>query len=260
MTLPCLLVVLNQYIFYIIPLVLPFSVALPFFFGILFILQIIFQFEETDLCFILSGDRDLFLALFGDLGLELEESEELWDALSDWVDEDDSVRLNGAEMDYYEKQGLLNQPFNRPFYDLKEAELVRGFGRVLEVKPDWQNWFTIWSGGQLDINEAEPELIAASVRGSVESAIELVERIKGPDGIRYTEDDVPIEDLNAAFDLLGVPLVDRELALPRLTVEDSTDRIESIGQIGESRFKITLILRNRSGRPSILMRNDEILP
>ncbi len=209
---------------------------------------------------LLQEDRDLMIGLFVDWGIELDDAEMIYDSLADWVDEDTSIRLNGAEIDYYERKGYSNRPFNRPFYDLSEAELVRGFGLVMEARPDWKNWFTIWSSGQLDINEAEPELIAAAVRGSVEAAQELVDRIKGPDGIRFTEDDVPIEDLNAAFDLLGVPLIDRELATPRLTVEDGTDRIVSIGEVGESRWKITLVLRNRTGRPSILMRNEEILP
>lgn len=209
---------------------------------------------------ILRQDRDLMLDLLTDWGIKLDEAEMIYDSLSDWVDEDDSIGLNGAEFEYYERQGRAEQPFNRPFYDLAEVELVRGWNLVTELRSDWKDWFTLWSSGQLDINEARPELIAAAVRGDVQTAQELVDRIKGPDGIRFTEDDLPIEDLNAAFDLLGVPLIDRELAQPRLTVEDGTERIESIGEINNTRWQITLILRNRSGRPSILKRTENILP
>ena len=100
--------------------------------------------------------------MFIDWGLELEDAQEIADALTDWVDADDDVALNGAEKDDYEKAGRINQPFNRPFYDLSEVRLVRGMDLVEAVRPDWRNWFTIWSGGALDLNEAPAELIAAA--------------------------------------------------------------------------------------------------
>lgn len=209
---------------------------------------------------IIREDRDLMLGIFTRFGMELDNAEALYDALADWVDPDDDERLNGAESRYYERLGLVGMPFNRPFYDLDELRLVRGFQEVELLRPDWRQWFTIWSEGQLDINEAEAELIAAAVRGDVDTAQGLVDRIIGPDFIRYTEDDVPIQDINAAFDLLGVPLLDREIALPRVTTQSATERIESVGWYGNSRWKISLIVRNRTGRPIILERNEELLP
>ncbi len=36
-----------------------------------------------------------------------------------------------------------------------------GFNLVEKVRPNWQDSFTIWSSGPLNVNEAAPELIAA---------------------------------------------------------------------------------------------------
>ena len=83
-----------------------------------------------------------------------------------------------------EKAGRINQPFNRPFYDIKEVRLVRGMDMVEAVRPDWQQWFTVWSGGALDLNEASAELIAAAAECSVEQAGIIPQTVSGVDGQR----------------------------------------------------------------------------
>ncbi len=47
---------------------------------------------------------------------------------------------------------------------------------------------------------------------------------------------------------------------PRLTANDPTTRIESTGWSGDIRRRVTLIVRNRTGRPSILERREEMVP
>jgi len=66
------------------------------------------------------------------------------------------VELNGAEKKYYEGEGRINQPFNRPFYNIDEMALVRGMDLVEAVRPDWRNWFTIWSAGPLTSMKPPP--------------------------------------------------------------------------------------------------------
>ena len=83
--------------------------------------------------------------------------------------------------------GRINQPFNRPFYDLSEVRLVRGMDLVEAVRPDWRNWFTIWSSGALDLNEAPAELIAAAAEIPVEQADIIPETVRGTDGLRDTD-------------------------------------------------------------------------
>ena len=208
---------------------------------------------------LLSEDKALLSSIFADWGLEIDQAQEVVDALSDWVDADDNVSLNGAEKKDYESAGRINQPFNRPFYDLSEVRLVRGMDLVETVRPDWREWFTIWSGGGLDLNEASPELIAAA-ECPVEQADIIPEMVRGPDGTRDTLDDVPFQNPAAALDLLGIDVNGRPDLAKRFTVNDSTTRIESIGQAEGAKRKITVIVRNRAGKPALLERTEEIIP
>jgi len=209
---------------------------------------------------ILRDDKELLRTLFIDWGLDLDTAQAIADSLSDWIDPDDDVALNGAEVDWYESQGRLNQPFNRPFYHIDEVSLVRGMELVEAVRPDWREWFTIWSGGALDLNEARAELIAAAADVPLETAKVIPETVAGPDGIRDTDDDAPFQDVNAALALLGVDASIRPDIFQLFTVNDTTTRIESTGYAAGAKRRINVIVRNRTGRPALLERFEEIIP
>lgn len=209
---------------------------------------------------LLRKDKQLLTDILTDWGLVLEDAQMLVDNLTDWVDTGDLTELNGAEVDWYEDQGRPNHPFNRPFYSLDEMRLVKNMQMLEEVNPDWRNWFTVWSNGKLDLNEAAPELIAAAAEVSIEDAQDLVDYIVGPDRERDTEDDQRIQNLTEGLEILGVSDFQRPVIEPRLTVQDTTTRIISVGQAGTVRRKITLIIRSRTGQPPILSRKEEIIP
>lgn len=209
---------------------------------------------------VLRQDEDLLRSMFIGWGMELDEAQMVVDALVDWVDSNDEVGLNGAEVDWYSEQGRMNQPFNRPFYHLDEVRLVRGMDYVEALKPDWRNWFTIWSGGALDLNEAPAELIAVAAGITPEMAAIIPETVRGPDGLRDTEDDVPFQSAAEALALLGVDGTLRPELSARMTVNDTTTRLESIGSVAGAQRKITVIVRNRTGRPAVLERTEEVMP
>ncbi|MEI8039505.1 MAG: hypothetical protein WCJ14_14050 [Verrucomicrobiota bacterium] len=209
---------------------------------------------------VLQEDKTLLKSIFCGWGLELKEAQAVVDALTDWVDEDDNVSLSGAERKDYEKLGRINQPFNRPFYDIGEARLVLGMDRVEAARPDWRNWFTVWSSGALDLNEASAELIAAAAECSVAKAEIIPQTVRGPDGERDTDDDDPFKSAAAALDLLGIDANARPDLVRRFTIGDATTRIESIGYAEGAKRKITVIVRNRTGKPALLERTEEIIP
>ena len=209
---------------------------------------------------ILHDDKALLRSMFIDWGLELDVAQEIVDALTDWVDADDNEALNGAEKKFYEKEGRINQPFNRPFFDIDEVSLVRGMDLVEAVRPDWRNWFTIWSGGPLDLNEAPAELIAAAAEVPVDEADVIPERVRGTDGLRDTIDDEPFKNIDEALGLLGIDKDGRPDLAGRFVLDDNTTRIESIGHAEGAKRKITVIVRNRTGRPALLERTEEIIP
>jgi type II secretory pathway component PulK len=209
---------------------------------------------------VMQEDKALLRTIFIDWGIEFEDAQALADTLGDWADADDNVALNGAEIAEYEALGRINQPFNRPFYNLSEVRLVLGMEMVEAVRPDWRNWFTVWSSGALDLNEASAELIAAAAEVTIEEAAVIPEIVSGTDGMRDTEDDVPFENAAAALALLGIDMNGRPDLAPRFTVNDATTRIESIGYAEGAKRKITVIVRNRTGKPALLERTEEIIP
>ena len=209
---------------------------------------------------VLSEDKTLIRSIFIHWGLDLDSAQALTDALNDWVDSDDEVALNGAEVEAYAQIGRLNQPFNRPFYDIAEMRLVIGMDQVEALRPDWRNWFTVWSGGTLDINEADAELISVAAEVSLEQASVIPETVRGIDGIRFTEDDVPFDNVGAALQLIGVD-GNAPTGIPsRFTTKDDTIRITSTARSGDAKRRITAIVRNRSATPALLSRSVEIIP
>ncbi len=209
---------------------------------------------------VMSEDKSLIRSIFIYWGLDLDSSQALTDALTDWVDPDDEVALNGAEIEDYEKMGRLNQPFNRPFYDIEEMRLVRGMEQIEQLRPDWRNWFTVWSSGTLDLNEADAELIAAAAEVTEAQASIIPETVRGIDNIRDTEDDVPFQDVASALSLLGIGGETGQIIAQRFTIDDTTTRITSTARSGDSTRRITAIVRNRTGKPALLDRTTEIVP
>lgn len=209
---------------------------------------------------VLAEDKTLIRSIFIAWGMELDEAQALTDALTDWVDGDEEVALNGAEIEEYTKMGRINQPFNRPFYDIEEMRLVRGMNEMERLRPDWRNWFTVWSSGTLDLNEADAELISVAAEVTPEQASIIPETVRGTDGIRNTEDDVPFKDVASALSLLGIDANTRQDIAQRFTVNDTTTRINSTARSGDSKRRIITIVKNRTGKPILLSRTIEIIP
>jgi len=154
----------------------------------------------------------------------------------------------------------MNQPFNRPFYNLDEVRLVRGMELVEAFRPDWRDWFTVWSSGALDLNEAPAERIAVAAEVPVEIADVIPETVRGIDGLRDTDDDQSFQLAQEALALVGLDGSVRPDILGRFNVNETTTRIESIGSAAGASRRITLVVRNRTGQPAILERTEEVLP
>ena len=210
-----------------------------------------------------NNDKELLKTMFIKWGLELDDAQNVVDALIDWIDPGDEEQLNGAEKKYYLKEGRINQPFNRPFFNINEISLVRGMNLVERVKPDWRDWFTIWSEGPLDLNEASAELIAIAADIDVDRAEIIPETVRGSDGVLGTVDDVPYPDVTTALVQIGIDAQSAPEIADRFSVGDlnsGTTRIESTGTAEGAKRKITIIIRNRGANPQLLERTEEIIP
>lgn len=209
---------------------------------------------------IINKDDELLRNIFMKWGMPFDEASNLIACLYDWVDEDEDVTPGGSEVNDYEKDGLKNFPFNRAFYSLSELKYVKGWNRVEELNPDWRDWLTVWSQGKLDLNEAAPELLALACNSDTDLVRRIQEEVSGEDGIVGTSDDQRKPSVASVLDSLGVAKDGRQMIESRLTVQDSTTRIESIGKSGDQKRKIVLIIGNRTGVPSLLDKYEEIIP
>ncbi len=78
-----------------------------------------------------TAPDELMRALFVSLGIDDDAASALADAVADYRDEDDLVRLNGAEARDYRAAGLAREPKNAPFEAIEELRLVLGMSEPL---------------------------------------------------------------------------------------------------------------------------------
>jgi len=208
---------------------------------------------------LLREQDDILENLFSNWGLEPDQIDLVVGALMDWVDSDDLTRFTGAEEREYEESGIRGYPFNRPFRNLDEARLVRGMDWVDELRPDWRESFTLWSDGKVDVSAAEADIISAATSSDPVAAESLVVSRRGPDGIDGTEDDVRLNSLDAVLQMLQVPTELSESMEQRITIQDDTSRVTGIGTINGVSVRQTLVIRQRSSRPTLLHFSEVLL-
>ncbi len=106
-----------------------------------------------------KGNKKLLKNLITFIGLEDEETIKITDAILDWRDGNDLVRMHGAEKDQYADEGLKYTPRNKPFQSIEELQLVLGMeGNIFrEIEP----MITIYSNkGSVDKNSASEEVLS----------------------------------------------------------------------------------------------------
>lgn len=117
-------------------------------------------------------DDDQVRRLFGELGLSGDRLDMAADSFLDWIDEDEDVRPNGAELSFYAPSGI--HPRNGPLRSVGEVALVRGVDT--DIARRLAGIATVHFGtGQFRPEHAS--LIAIRViEGDTEGAVDLVNR------------------------------------------------------------------------------------
>lgn len=135
--------------------------------------------------------------------------------------------------------------------------LVRGMDAVERVKPDWRDYFSILSDGVVDVNYASKDVLMA-ITGAQDTYVDnLIRERSGPDGIAGTQDDVQIK-LASAASLLGLDTNAFDAIKSRLTDDGIMRRVESIGRVGEHKYKVVVIARRQNdGSLTYLGRTEE---
>jgi type II secretory pathway component PulK len=202
---------------------------------------------------LLTSHRDVLVNLFTSWGMKMDDAQHAADSLYDWVTPGDLPSLNGAKDGAYAKAGLPQRPSHQPFQSWHEVELVMGMDAVAAAKPNWQDSFTLWSDGPLDLNQAPAERIAALFgidTGRVES---LVKTRDGRDGIPGTLDDVPIASAAMLQGELGLTDLQMTAMQNEITFGGTVRRIESAGRAGEARAVISVVTKLGVAPPQLLV-------
>ncbi len=208
----------------------------------------------------------LGLLLTDEWGMEDGDAELFISSLMEWVDEDGQVNTaNGWEEQNYAQEGLQGRPFNRYFKSLEEVELVHGYTYLEAVKPDWKDFFNIWTGTQIDLSTAEPEIISLASLSETGRTITLdeaqliYESIIGEDGIRDSEDDLlngtpqQLFNLNVASDTSSI--IDRYVFEGQ---QPTFAKVISKGWSGNVSLTIMISLQGRGNSPQLLAREEII--
>jgi general secretion pathway protein K len=206
---------------------------------------------------LLSNHREILVNLFTQWGLPIDQANHAADCLYDWITPGDLKSLNGAKADDYARAGLPQRPTYKPFVSLEEVSRVMGMDLVAKVRGDWQDSFTVWSDGPLDINEAPAGLIAA-VFGLDPARVQTFTAARdGRDGIPGTTDDVPVTNLEVFQGELGIPSLTMGSLSSQIALSGSVRRVKSVGQAGGVRVMISVVTRLNTSPVQYLLWSEQ---
>jgi type II secretory pathway component PulK len=173
-----------------------------------------------------TANEDMLEQAFRLVGVDAGEIGPMASAILDWIDADDSTRINGAESDYYGGLAIPYEAKNAPIDDLSELLLIRGitpdvfWGGVASNHPPARmqvklgstfasggmntdeavfpvglhDLFTPLSSGRININTASSEALQMIPFVDEATAAEIIRARSGPDGADGTEDDTPFQN------------------------------------------------------------------
>jgi general secretion pathway protein K len=154
-------------------------------------------------------NEELWLELLKYYGLEEMQGQEVVDAIMDWRDEDDELRLNGAEFEYYQSLSPPYMPRNGAFQSVDEIKLVRGiteemfYGTRRGESGKYGLKDMLSASGPIinrfDINSAPKPLLVAILNIPDEEAEALIQA-------RLEE---PFQDLGRAGEMISLEAADK---------------------------------------------------
>jgi general secretion pathway protein K len=201
-----------------------------------------------------QGRDDILQTLFLQWNVPLDAVNEVINGLKKWTNGNQEIQPVGtnaqqaapsqqAGVQTGQQQGIQ---LIRPFMAVSEMAEVPGFNAVIEAKPDWANYFTVWSDGTIDVNLADPSMISLVTGVTMAQATQFVKHIWGPDGIPFTSDDQPYQNWNDVMLQLGMSSQQFQIVQNLLSLESTVDRVESTGTIGNYSTTIAVVAKRAS--------------
>lgn len=186
--------------------------------------------------------RSLLARLFTSWGLDKNASDTAADGLYDWQSSSPFRSLHGAKKADYNAVGRSGFPPGTPFTSPAEMELVLGFDPVIQARPDWRSYFTTYYSGKINILHAPKSILTDLLGLTPEQADQWISLRSGKDGLEGTPDDLTVDTIAHAADLMGCNAAQRTLLLDACDVSGSVRRIESTGYCNGVKRRITAIV------------------
>jgi general secretion pathway protein K len=177
------------------------------------------------------------------LGTRLQITENVWYALADWMDSDDSPRSNGAETPYYQ---TLKPPYashNAKLATIAELSLVKGFSpeSIAALRPFVTIYFdhTVAVISPVNINTASKEVLSALDEGIDDR---MAERILEERRLQ------PFKTLGELSRIAGGETIANKLGRIA-SVKGTLFRITSVARVKETARTVEAVLQMSGGTP-----------
>ena len=195
---------------------------------------------------VIPDRRDLLKRLFSAWGLDVNQSDAAADSLYDWQSPSPFRSLHGAKKPEYDVVGRSGLPPGAPFNSPAEMALVLGFEPVIKARPDWRSFFTTFYSGKINILHAPKPILTGLLGLSPEQADQWISLRAGKDGIEGTSDDLKVDTIDHAADLIGAPGAERAFIMDVCDISGNVLRIESTGFCNGRSHRITVIYSSTS--------------
>jgi general secretion pathway protein K len=200
-----------------------------------------------------QGRDDILGTLFLQWNVPLKAVNEAINGLKKWTNGNQEIQPVGTNAPQpapgqQVEQGNQQQGIElvRPFLAVSEMAEVPGFNAVIAEKPDWADYFTVWSDGTIDVNLADPHMISLVTGVTLATATQFVRHIWGPDGIPFTSDDQPYQNWNDVMLQLGMSPQQFQIVQNLLSLSSTVDRVDSTGVIGKYSATISVVAKRQS--------------
>jgi general secretion pathway protein K len=195
-------------------------------------------------------NEDDWKEILDQAGVENTRWPELIDCVLDWIDDNDTHRLHGAESDDPFYKDREYEVKNAPLDTVDELLMIKGFDESILYggkSPESDKvtytgiagWLTTWGDGKLNVNTASREVMMTLPEIEEYVIDAIIEYRTGPDGIPNTKDD-GFRDVDEVIVKTGFDATYRHL----ITVtERKYLRVVSIGEVEGVRNGIWAVLQ-----------------
>ena len=178
-------------------------------------------------------------------GLSLQEQATFIDSMLDWVQPGNLHHLNGMQDSPTYKNA------HRPFLSLDEVSKVNG-SKPLVSQPDWQDDFTIYSSGPVDLLFATFNVLRSIPGIDDVRATRFLNYRQGPDHIDGTKDDPVFKSITEVSSFLGLSDSQFQALNGLVDIQDPTCHILSEGRSGGVTRRVEVVAQKNGAAPTIL--------